>query len=113
MQLDPHLLESAVGWFASGVGSWCLTTIWRLYRKNRYLSEAVRRERASSWQKLTEMRREQNETLNRTLESFLREPTPTLSELVARTEQEWEVRASKKQSDSIRDKKTTKPNRSP
>lgn len=110
MQLEPRWVESAIDWLAAGAGSWCLTTIWRLYRRNRYLSEAVRRERASAWQKQTEMRQEHRHELNEQLESFLREPVPTLEELVSRTEVEWEARSSRKRSEG-RDNKTTKPNR--
>ena len=102
MQLDPHLLSSVAEWFASGAGFWSLTTIWRLYRRNRYLQEALRRERASSLQKLNEMQRS-------LLEAFMREPTPTLEELVNRTEEQWSARASAKYSERARDLEMTRP----
>lgn len=57
--------------------------IYRLYRRTRYLSVALRRQHASSL-------KEQNETVRRLLEIFTRAPPPRLRDLA--NDSEWDSR---------------------
>lgn len=71
---------------------------WQLYRTNRYLKEALERERVSSSERERQLirgfSRSFSTKVQSLLESFLRAPTPTLHELVASTEAEFRARAS-------------------
>lgn len=86
-------------WGVSWVAFSALVNTWRLWLTSKYLREALGRETRSnsaaqrtliSWlySRSGQMQRE-------LLASFLRAPTPTLSDLVESTERELRVRASK------------------
>lgn len=86
-------------WGVSWVAFSALLAIWRLSLTTTYLREALARERRSN---SSEQRRligwlytRSNQMQRELLESFLRAPTPSLSELVESTERELRVRASR------------------
>lgn len=61
-------------------------SIFALWRRNRYLEELLRRANEKSLNR-------QNEIVKTLTEAFLREPTPSLKDLVAATEATWSVEA--------------------
>lgn len=80
LQLLERLLPvlSEKGWVTSLLA---IVTL-RLWRRNRYLSEALRRANEQNI-------RLQNETQKKLLEAFLRGPSRTLRDLVENTDEEW------------------------
>jgi hypothetical protein len=104
--MDPLALcafQAKAFWLLLGVGFSLLTLTWRLFQRKRYLVALLERERRTSAQKYAELlsnsSRQFAELQRSLLESFLREPTPTLRDLVERTEREWQARASGMPSD--------------
>lgn len=91
--------QSQAFWFVLGGGCSSLSVIWQLFRRVRYLRGLLERERAASMRRENELiartYKERNELQRNLLESFLREPVPTLSELVERTERAFQARASR------------------
>jgi len=99
--MDPSTLCQLIAqafWLVLGGGLSLLGITWQLFRTRRYLREALAREQQrhiaiergllnSNFAKLNGLQRS-------LLESFLREPTPSLSDLVERTEREWRAKAS-------------------
>lgn len=89
------------------VGFSLLQLTLRLYRTNRFLKEALERERLSNTaaQKLLigNCFRACNSMQRSLLEAFLREPTPSLQSLVERTEREFRARASEPPSAAMRE----------
>ncbi len=85
-------------WLVLGAGLSSLGITWRLYRTTRFLREALGREQRSSIERerrrIAASYRTFNALQRSLLESFLREPTPTLRDLVERTEREFQARAS-------------------
>lgn len=81
-----------------GAGLSALGVTWRLYRTTRFLKEALARQQRSGFeqQQLTTKRSyaRWNALQKSLLERFLREPVPTLSDLVERTEREFSARES-------------------
>jgi hypothetical protein len=99
--MDPSTLCQIVAqafWLVLGAGLSSLGITWRLFRTTRYLKEALVREQRSSIERerrrIAESYRTFNALQRSLLESFLREPTPTLRDLVERTEREFQARAS-------------------
>lgn len=90
-------------WLLLGVGFSLLTLTLKLFQRKRYLVVLLERERRMSAQKyaalLSNSSKQFAELQRELLESFLREPTPTLRDLVERTDQEWRARASETPSD--------------
>lgn len=87
-----------VFWPVLGAGLSLAGVTWQLFRMKRYLSEALERERLSSIARekrlTTSFSKTFNSKVQSLLESFLREPTPTLKSLVESTEREFRARAS-------------------
>ncbi len=87
--------------FGAGCSSLLLT--WRLYRTTRYLKEALARELRSSIGKQRQLvissSKLSSSITRNLLETFLREPVPSLSDLVERTEREFRLRASARRSE--------------
>ncbi len=85
-------------WLLLGAGLSLLGVTWQLFRTKRYLREALAREmRSNSSQQralINECYRVSNEMQRSLLETFLREPTPTLRDLVESTERRFRARAS-------------------
>jgi hypothetical protein len=111
--MTPCQLIAAVFWLVLGAGLSSLGVTWQLFRTKRYLSAALVREQRSSTERerrlIAETFRQCNSMQRSLLESFLREPAPTLRDLVERTEREFQARASEKsfdQSDTIQVKTT-------
>lgn len=99
--MDPLSLCRIISWVAWVVlwGACSLLVItWRLFLTNRYLREGLEREQqrhtAIERGLLSSSFRRCNELQKSLLESFLREPTPTLERLVADTEAQWRARQS-------------------
>lgn len=86
-----------VFWPVLGAGLSLAGVTWQLFRTKRYLSEALVREQRSSSERerrlIAECFRQSNSMQRSLLESFLREPVPTLRDLVERTEREFQARA--------------------
>lgn len=86
-------------WAVSWVAFSALVSTWRLFLTTRYMREALAREmRSTSLDKrklIGWLYTRSNQMQRETMESFLRAPTPTLSELVESTERELRVRASR------------------
>lgn len=89
-------------WIAASVACSLLVVIWRAFLTNRYLTEALEREmRSCSAEKRNLLNwcfRHSNAMQKRLWESFLREPVPTLEDLVERTERAWSLKQSARKS---------------
>jgi hypothetical protein len=99
--MDPQQICTVIAqafWLLLGAGCSLLGVTWQLFRTRKYLREALERERLSSTARekrlINEFCRTFNSRQQSLLESFLREPTPTLHDLVERTEREFRARAS-------------------
>lgn len=82
--------DNAHGWrevlyVALSLGLWWIKLTCQLYRRTRYLEEALRREQRQNIE-------QRNAMQTRLLEAFLREPRPTLRELVDDTETPFETK---------------------
>lgn len=92
--------QSQVFWPLLGAACSLLGVTWRLYLTNRYCNELLVRLQRSSSERLrtaiANFYRLSNERQKSLLESFLRAPVPTLSDLVNRTEEEYKLRRSEK-----------------
>jgi hypothetical protein len=101
-QLQMCALFAQAFWALCGGGLSLLAVTWQLFRTKRYLAEALERERLSSTARERQLIASFSKTFNTRvqslLESFLREPTPTLHDLVERTEREFRARASERRS---------------
>ena len=100
--MDPLLLcelQAKAFWLALGVGLSLLGLTWQLFRRVRYLRallELERRESSSKQRSLTESMLARLNAMQKTLlQSFLQDPTPTLSDLVESTERKFSARASR------------------
>lgn len=107
---QPNLL-ARIFWPVLWAGLSLLLLSWRLFRTNRYLREALERERLSNTDAQKKLIgncfRACNSMQRSLLEAFLREPTPTLHDLVERTEREFQARASAPRSEAIRELRLT------
>jgi hypothetical protein len=99
--MDPLSLCRIISWVAWVVlwGACSLLVVtWRLFLTNRYLREGLEREQqrhtAIERALLNSSFKQCNGLQRSLLESFLREPTPTLHNLVESTEKEWRARRS-------------------
>ena len=82
---DPAFDASKLVYVALSLGLWWMKLTYGLWRRTRYLEEALLREQQQNIER-------QNEMQKRLLEAFLREPTPTLRTLVADIETEYETK---------------------
>lgn len=91
-------------WLVFGALCSSLMLTWQLFRRARYLRALLARERGESTRResalIANSYRERNELQRNLLESFLREPVPTLSDLVERTERAFQARASRPPSEA-------------
>lgn len=99
--MDPLLVCRVIAqvfWLVLGVGLSLAGLTWQLWRMTRYLKEALAREQRSSTARekklIDECLRIANSRQQSLLEKFLREPTPTLRDLVEFTDREFRARAS-------------------
>jgi len=104
--MDPLLVCRIIAqafWLVLGVGLSLVGLTWQLWRRTRYLTAALDQELASSTARekhlIAESLRIFNSTQRSLLEKFLREPTPTLRDLVESTDREFRARASAAQSE--------------
>lgn len=92
-------LQAKAFWLALGVGLSLLGLTWRLFRRVRYLRALLDLERASASNRqkslIESMLARLNAMQKTLLQSFLQEPTPTLSDLVESTERRFSARASR------------------
>jgi hypothetical protein len=84
--MQPHTLNDLV-YVALLIGLWWVKLTFSLWRRTRYLQGLLFREQQKRIDELNAMQKQ-------LLEHFLREPVPSLSELVDRTEEEWSLRSS-------------------
>lgn len=111
--MDPIELCRLIAW-ASWAVLWgacsALAVTWRLFLTNRYLREALERQQrrhsaiereqqSSNFAKLNALQRS-------LLESFLREPTPTLQDLAGSTDNEFRLTPSDPRSEEISEART-------
>lgn len=86
-----------VFWLVLGAGLSLAGVTWQLFRTKRYLAEALERERLSSTARekllIGNFSKTFHSRVQSLLESFLREPTPTLHDLVESTERKFRARA--------------------
>lgn len=91
--------QSRVFWLVLGVGFSLLLNSYRQFRTIRYLNEALARVQRSGSERLrcaiANFYSLSNARQKALLESFLREPVPTLNDLVERTEREYRLRRSR------------------
>ena len=80
---EPRTLYDVL-YAALGLGLWWTQVTWQLYRRTRYLEEALRREQQRNIE-------QQNAMQKRLLKAFLQDPTPTLRQLVDDTETQYET----------------------
>ena len=99
--MDPLSLclwQARAFWLLAGAGFGLLTVTWALFRRVKYLRAALVRVQLERTRSEKEHRMQLFARLNTMqrdlLESFLREPTPTLNDLVEHTERAWRARQS-------------------
>ena len=108
--LDPCQALLSAFWIAVSVAFSSLVVTWRVLLTNKYLTEALEREaRTCSEEKrrLIDWCFKRSNAMQKSLwESFLREPVPTLDNLVERTERAWSLKQSARRSAPPREEST-------
>jgi len=74
-------------------GLFAATLIVHLYRRTRYLTEALRRERARRSNEKREHTKQLRETVTSLLEAFSKAPAPRLQDLAEDTESDFRLRS--------------------
>jgi hypothetical protein len=95
-QLFEYLVR--VSPFAFGAGFDFLTNTWRLSRRNRYLTELLRRQRLESAELLRQERLQsierQNETLMIVCTAYASGEPLTLADLLSKADRDWSLKSS-------------------